>query len=343
MTVSPAREVETSDDAGSADGRWSPPGAVVEPLDYTDARDLGAQIVAGAAKVAVTTAAWVQMVGVFDARGGADRLWMNSTAHWLAFACSMSAGTAREHVRVARALRRMPIIAASFSRGELSFSKVRECTRLVGMIDERVLLKGARDWTAAQLERAVRGVRAGRAERLVAEQQRRVTTRTHDDGTVQITAYLPAEEAAAVIAALDVAVTRHRTAQRAAGPAATLADALEQEVTTPLADPHPVGDEGEPASAAAPDQSDDAPAYTRADALLDVARGYVAAGPCDESGEDRDVVVITVTAGELRRASAAGALPDVPAGTPPTAQAPLTQSPYDRGSARDPGPATAWI
>ena len=288
----------------------------VEAFDYTAARDLGAQIVAGAAKVAMTTAAWVEMVGVFDARGGAEQLWMDSTAQWLAFACSMSAGTAREHVRVARALRRMPIVAGSFGRGELSFSKVRECTRLAGMIDEDVLVKAARDWTAAQLERAVRGFRAGRTTRLIAEQQRRVTTRTHSDGTVQITAYLPSEEAAAVIAALDVAVTRHRTAQRAARTEDTLDNAM-IEITAE----EPEGAVGVPAgtSRSGPDEDADIPAYTRADALIDVARGYVEAGPADTSGEDRDIVVIHVTADGLRHTAVptpvAGTPVDVPAGT----------------------------
>lgn len=317
---------------------WSPPVPAVDPLDYTGAQELGAQIVAGAARVATTTAAWVEMVGVFDVRGGAGRLWMESTAHWLAFACSMSAGTAREHVRIARALRQMPTIAEAFSRGELSFSKVRECTRLVGMIDEDVLLKGARDWTAAQLERAVRGFRAGRTERLIAEQQRRVTTRTHVDGTVQITAYLPPEEAAAVIAALDVAITRHRTAQQTARAVATLDDALDEP----------------PGGGESTDNSDDAdvPAYTRVDALLDVARGYVETGPADVSGEDRDIVVINVRADDLRRvteqASPSTEPLGVPAGTSdtvPTVARLSNSEAADRSAGAAPGDPspTAWI
>ncbi|MFV0532031.1 MAG: DUF222 domain-containing protein [Cumulibacter sp.] len=116
-----------------------------DALDYDAAVELGAQISAGASKVARTTAAWVEMVGQFDARGGAFQMWMDSTAQWLAYACSMSAGTAREHVRIARALREMPLIAAAFGDGLLSFSKVRECTRLAGMIDEKILLERARN------------------------------------------------------------------------------------------------------------------------------------------------------------------------------------------------------
>ena len=344
MTVQIDRQVSTADDAASSESsaaseNWTPLVPAVEPLDYTDAVDLGAQIVAGAAKVATTTAAWIEMVGVFDVRGGADRLWMDSTAQWLAFACSMSAGTAREHVRIARALRQMPIIAESFNRGKLTFSKVRECTRLAGMIDEEVLLKGARDWTAAQLERAVRGFRAGRTDRLVAEQQRRVTIRSHTDGTVQITAFLPAEEAAAVIAALDVADTRHRTAQQTARADATLEDALEE-----------VAVDGNSTGA-----DEDVPMYTRADALIDVARGYVETGPADTSGEDRDIVVINVSADDLRRATRQTPLladsVDVPAGTPTepdmasTADHPTDDETVDRTrvAASKSTTPTAWI
>ncbi|MFV0534706.1 MAG: DUF222 domain-containing protein [Cumulibacter sp.] len=153
-------------------------------LDYDSAVELGAQISAGAARVAAVTAAWVEMVGVFDARRGPDGLRSDmSTAQWLAYACSMSSGTAREHVRIARALRTMPLVADAFGRGALSFSKVRECTRLVGVIDEGTLVECARNWTAAQLERAVRGYRAGRTSRLVLEKTRALSLR-HQRGWV---------------------------------------------------------------------------------------------------------------------------------------------------------------
>jgi hypothetical protein len=49
------------------------------------------------------------------------------------------AGVAREHVRVAKALRRMPTIAQLFKDGRLSYSKVREVTRVVDVVDEQRL------------------------------------------------------------------------------------------------------------------------------------------------------------------------------------------------------------
>ncbi len=64
---------------------------------------------------------------------------LKSTAHFLAWACEMTPSVAREHVRVARALQRMPVTDAAFADGRLSYSKVREITRLLGECDEAAL------------------------------------------------------------------------------------------------------------------------------------------------------------------------------------------------------------
>ena len=87
-------------------------------LGRIEAEALGGQIVAAASRVASVTAAWVGMVGEFDAREGWVHSHLESTAHWLQWACSMGRGTAREHVRVARGLRVMPVVSAAFARGD---------------------------------------------------------------------------------------------------------------------------------------------------------------------------------------------------------------------------------
>ena len=61
---------------------------------------------------------------------------MKSVAHWLSWCCSMTPGVAREHVRVARALPKMPTVHAAFRDGRLENSKVREISRVVDIIDE---------------------------------------------------------------------------------------------------------------------------------------------------------------------------------------------------------------
>lgn len=80
-----------------------------DPVPEQVAEELGARIMAAAGDVARQEAVFLELVGEFDAIG-AVAWWsgIQSTAHWLSWACSIAPGTAREHVRVARALRRMP-------------------------------------------------------------------------------------------------------------------------------------------------------------------------------------------------------------------------------------------
>ena len=335
-----------------------PDGATLAPvaLGRAEAEALGGQIVAAASRVASVTAAWVGMVGEFDAREGWVHSHLESTAHWLQWACSMSRGTAREQVRVARGLRVMPVVSAAFARGDLSYSKVRECTRIAGLINEDTLLACARDFTAAQLERAVRGYKAGRTARLVAEQRRLVTHRELGDGSVQITAVLPPEEAAIVLAALDVATTRHKTevTRNCNEKEATLDYPLTEMSEDVYTSTEDAADAvvGVPAGTppAGTDSDDDVPSYTRADALIDVARGFIDAGPADLSGEDRDLVVVHVTAADLAAAMTTPAA----AGNPNAADADVAAdagvtsrqgvpagTPTASGDLRAPG--SAWI
>jgi hypothetical protein len=85
---------------------------------------LGDDIVMLSTHIDVATARLLEMLREFDARGG----WGNgflSCAHWLAWAAHLDLGTARERVRVARALGKLPLVAQAFARGELSYAKIR--------------------------------------------------------------------------------------------------------------------------------------------------------------------------------------------------------------------------
>ena len=53
-----------------------------------------------------------------------------SCAHWLSWACGIDTHTAREKVRVARALTELPLLSEALARGELGYSKVRTLTRI---------------------------------------------------------------------------------------------------------------------------------------------------------------------------------------------------------------------
>src|SRR5258708_7696719 len=113
-------------DPAAVRGRQSPGGEdAPEPLDR-----LGGQICPVARHPAAAACRFLVLLGDFDAGGGWAAWDMPSCAAWLWWKCQLSSGTAREHVRVARALRVLPVIRAEFAAGRLSFAKVRALTRI---------------------------------------------------------------------------------------------------------------------------------------------------------------------------------------------------------------------
>ena len=86
--------------------------------ERSQADALAGKICAAAADAARAQYILLELLGEFDAVGGI-RHWsgFKSLAHWLSWACAMTPGVAREHVRVAKALRRMPMIAGLFWGG----------------------------------------------------------------------------------------------------------------------------------------------------------------------------------------------------------------------------------
>jgi hypothetical protein len=249
---------------------------------------LAGRIGAAAALSAQSECTLLELIGEFDATN-AIRFWtdVKSLTHWLSWCCSMNLGVAREHVRVARALRRMPTVTEAFRTGRLSYSKIREVTRVVDVVDETRLCELARTATAAQLATMISAFRSADGRRIGQQPKRQVTVAEREDGMVEIKARLPKEEAAVVVAAMA-------SARDQFGP--------------PPARP---GEESETAAT---------PIYGRADALVDVARVFVNAAPEDRSGEDRHVVVVHVDADLLTGPAtpeAESERKDVPAGTSP--------------------------
>jgi hypothetical protein len=120
-------------------------------------------------------------------------------------------GAAREKVRVARALESLPKVAAAMERGQLSYSKAREITRVATAETEDFLLSIAEHGTAQHVEKLVRAYRRCQdAEELSREarqqQSRCVSFRHDDDGSLILSCRLPAEAGAIVLKALDLAV-----------------------------------------------------------------------------------------------------------------------------------------
>jgi hypothetical protein len=118
--------------------------------------DLARAVTSGAVRLAAATAAWSRLVGELDEREGWAGVGIQSCAHWLAWQCGLAPGAAREHVRMARALRGLPVTAEAFAAGRLSYSKVRAITRVADPDTEVELVELAAHATASQVERVVR-------------------------------------------------------------------------------------------------------------------------------------------------------------------------------------------
>ena len=121
---------------------------------------------------------------------------MSSCAAWLSWKCQMTAGTAREHVRVARALRDLPVLQGEFAAGRLSYAKVRALTRIATPATEAALAELAGPMTGNQLERFARAHRqVSHADDTAARIQRRLTWRLEDDGSTAGSFRLPTWQA----------------------------------------------------------------------------------------------------------------------------------------------------
>jgi hypothetical protein len=102
--------------------------------------ELEAQITELAGHLNAANYRWLTLIAEFDHRNGWADGKLASCAHWLNFKCGLNLGAAREKVRVAHALAGLPKIAASMSRGELSYSKARALTRVACAATEDTLL-----------------------------------------------------------------------------------------------------------------------------------------------------------------------------------------------------------
>ncbi len=158
-----------------------------------------------AAHIAAATCRWLELVAKFDRRGGYEAWGFYSCGAWVSWRCSIDPRSAREHVRVARALGELPAVRERFRQGELSYSKVRAITRIATPEIEAELVEMARYATAAQLERLVRGYRrAVSAESAATAHRDRFFSHEWDeDGSLCIRGRLAPEDGALFLKALE--------------------------------------------------------------------------------------------------------------------------------------------
>ncbi|HEY4346330.1 MAG TPA: DUF222 domain-containing protein [Gaiellaceae bacterium] len=160
-----------------------------------------------AAHLSAGMSRWLGLVAELDRRFGGTA-W-GSCAEWIAWRCALSPRSAREHVRVARALAGLPLVQGAFARGELSYAKVRALTRVPRPADEAELLGLAAALTASQLERAVRAYRrveTGEAREL--QERESLECHWNENGALMIRGCLAPEDGALFLKALEVAKDR---------------------------------------------------------------------------------------------------------------------------------------
>src|SRR5437762_9613228 len=170
---------------------------------------LGDEIAELSAHLDAATARLLELIREFDTREGWNT-GFSSCAAWLAWRVGFAPGAAREHVRVARALGTLPRLSHALARGELSYAKVRELTRVATPETEERLLAVGRAGTAAHVERIVRGWRRmdRKAEAREADHQhagRALHVYPDEDGSVRIRGRLAPEVGALLMQALAAA------------------------------------------------------------------------------------------------------------------------------------------
>ena len=172
--------------------------------------DLEDQLCTWAGRLAAATAEFLRLLSEFDEREAWSGPGVRSCAHWLSWRCGMSLGTARDHVRVARRLRPLPVTATAFAEGRLSYSKVRAICRVATPATETELVDVALCATASQVERVTRTLPTvapdavpAEARRTERQSQPRLHWRTDaETGRTHFFGWLEPEDAALVLSVL---------------------------------------------------------------------------------------------------------------------------------------------
>ena len=301
----------------SVAGSGPDPGAAdhLEPAPFNDPRlvhpgdprpgieQLGDCIAELSARIQAATYELLVLIRQFDEANG----WSTcvSCAHWLSWRTGLAPGAAREHVRVARALGKLPKLSDAMRRGIVSYSKVRAVTRVATPETEQALLDVALCGTATHVEQVVRGWRrvdraAEQAEDRVRHAARSLSTWVDDDGMVVVRGRLTPEVGAVLRRALEAACDQAQQADAGRHAAREVADVATVTAT----------DTAEAAMEQASEGLKPTFAQRQADAIGVLAECALAGGLDRGTAGDRYQVVVHVDAGALAEA------PDVPAGTP---------------------------
>lgn len=192
--------------------------------------DLRTEIHTWAGRIAAGEGRLLDLIAEADARESWFSIGFKSCAHWLSHHLGYGLGTARERVRVARALRELPLIHAALQQGRMTFSQVRAASRVATRFDEQTWIDLAAQASGSQLERLVRGVVRARNQDDDPAGTRPRPRLTHsylDDGSFTMTFRGRADQGAIVLAAMESACDDLDRQNAEAAKAAEAAEAAE--------------------------------------------------------------------------------------------------------------------
>jgi hypothetical protein len=237
----------------------------------TNVEELGEEIASLAAHLDAATHRLLECIRQFDDAHGWHHEGALSCAHWLAWRTGLDTSTAREKVRVARALGSLPAIDEALRQARLSYAKVRALTRVATPENETLLLKLSLDATGAQLERLCRGFRSVLAADEAQEiEERSVRQRLLPGGMVKLELVLSPDEADLILRAIDRA----------------------REVHAEPAPAEPAPAEPAPAAPPAPPASAETPWPSRADGAVALAESFLTGHSVSGTGGERFQVVV---------------------------------------------------
>jgi hypothetical protein len=279
--------------------------AVLSPVSSLDEHErLASEITLLAGQINAANYRLLKLIAAFDecqGWGGGGGGTVRSCAHWLNWKCGIALGAAREKVRVANCLSKLPLIDAAFATGEISYSKVRAMTRVATPENEDFLLTIARHGTASHVEQVVnkyRRVRGATEDAVEREQEeaRKLVYYRDDDGMWVIHAKLPPEAGSIVVKAIE-AISK------------PVQEARQEELRQQRADVSAETPSGENENTQ-PKQYQELMEQTRADALIQITEHFLATcGDRDQwqglKGSERCQVMLHVDINTLKEHSPA--------------------------------------
>src|SRR5208283_6225056 len=248
--------------------------------------ELGQEIACLSAHMDAAAHRLLECIRRFDEACGWQEQGALSCAHWLAWRLGWDPSTAREKVRVARALGMLPAINESLRTARLSYAKVRALTRVATPENEAKLLEMALMATGAQLERLCRGYRGVLdGQRTPEPEERSVRQRLLPGGMVKLELVLEPDEADLILRAIERAREVHARQAEPLETEAAGAPAVAAEPDLPAA----LGD-AEAAEAACVSAETCWP--SRADGAVKLAESFLAGNPVTGSGGERFQVMV---------------------------------------------------